>query len=181
MSWDAFVPGFVFFTASFSLGVFTQWLRKRAFDGERRFTGRWSLRIKWDRAWAKELFGEDVTEPHSEGDCFLAFLGGVYWGLSFFKLKAGADEYAHLCVYLDSVKVEQARFSRTWHLKECYLRSAIRNQVRQFAYGPFVHYRIRFTKSSPNELDGNIDVPGRNPPCDAGSLTATRVAHASPS
>jgi hypothetical protein len=168
--------------ATFVVGMIVQWARKRVSDAQHKFAGRWEVRITWEPDWARQLFGMEVTEPHSEGDLFLAYIGSVYWGLSFFRLLAGATEYSKLCVYLKSIRVVQHRrwfmlFFPTWNLKECYLESAVRQKtIADFNYGPFVRYHVVFTASSLNELEGYLTVPGHdNATAKVGILTATRV------
>ena len=82
----------------------------------RKFSGRWRLRIRWSPDYANTLFGSNVPDPHSVGNVSMTFGVGEhknqYWGLAYFQLKAGTQQYAQLCVEFHDVKVRRRIFSK---------------------------------------------------------------------
>ena len=151
-----------------------------------KFSGHWRTRIEWQPVWAEEmLLGDDETDPHSVGELALSYGSGPhrnqYWGLSFWRLKAGTADRAKLCVELQGIDLERRW---TWRLPffshvmtQATLSSQIRKEYPGFTYPKnFASYRIVFDRTTEGRLEGSVVAFRRGEEVTVGRFTADRIA-----
>jgi hypothetical protein len=78
---------------------------------------------------------------------------GIYKGFSTWETKNGEETYSKLAVIPSHFE-----FTPWGNIKSFWMKTAFRNPVRQFSYGPFTSYRVQFTSVSDSELRGKMYV-----------------------
>lgn len=115
--------------------------------------------IYWDPEYAKTLFNYmdrtpnfQAVDPRSVGDLhFYKTQSGCFKGFSTWETKNGEQTYSQVVVTHG-----EFIFESPGRLKEISTNIVVRNKLVEFSYGPFTHYRIRFSDWSDTVLRGKM-------------------------
>ncbi|HMG76646.1 MAG TPA: hypothetical protein VK582_24430 [Pyrinomonadaceae bacterium] len=115
--------------------------------------------IYWYPEYAETIFNyKDRTpnyqcvDPHSDGTIlYYRNRAECYKGFSIWVSKNGTQNYSQLVVMLSEFE-----FTDCGKLKKVCLNVAFRNQLVEFSYGPYTHYRMRFDAWSGARVRGKM-------------------------
>jgi hypothetical protein len=154
---------------------------------QRAYQGGWDFHIDWHLDFAeRELFGQPVREPHSDGKVRLIITGGLSHsryrgGFGVFQLRDGIDPYSIVVVEIVEVVLTPRQgfiqnLKRGQELREFRLHSVARQKMREFDYGPFANYHVVINYNDNHRLSGSLVVrKPRLPDEQVAELRATRT------
>lgn len=169
--------------AAFALGGAIASLGLSAYRHDRRkFAGRWEMTIDWTQEWGDHLLGGSCTDPRSSGDVSLSFGAGEkrdqYYGIGYFRLFSGVEQYSHLAVRLSHIELERpflsGRFPWVWvsQLRRMRIETLVRERLREFDYPTVAQYEVLVRESSSSRIVASVRNDKRSI---VGQLIAQRV------
>lgn len=132
-------------------------------NSHNRYTS-WETTVEWNETYADTLFNFQnktkmkydsnftILEPISEGKVIFLFKNNIPSGSGVFTTKNNGETNSKLYVEISNIILENKK------LVSFELKTAIRQKVKEFSYGPFQHYKIIINGTINNKSKGIMNI-----------------------